>query len=150
MAIETKEKVINGHKWEVSQWPAREALRMKIRLGKTIGPALGKALSAGDLDSELSDMKLDGIIEALVDRLDETASVQMVLDMLSQTLVDGKHVGKDSVFDDHFTSNFGELYQGLAFVLEVNFGGFMQAAASITGRPQKPDESENQGEAQAS
>lgn len=149
MALETKTKTINGHQWQVTQWPGRHAMRMKVRLAKTFGPALGAAASGAHsgMDTDLSELDVSGIVSALVERVDESGFLSLVQDMLHQTLVDNQDASSDAFFDQHFAGNFGELYRGLGFVLEVNFGSFLTAAAELmptTRQAPSPDDSETE------
>lgn len=146
MALETKTKTINGHQWQVTQWPGRHAMRMKVRLAKTLGPAVGAAASGASagLDTDLADLDVAGIVSALVGRLDESDTLSLMQDMLHQSLVDNQDASSDAFFDQHFAGNFGELYKGLGFVLEVNFGSFFAAAADLmptTRQVPSPDDS---------
>ena len=140
--IQTEKRTINGAEWEVTQWPGRHALRMQTRLAKLLGPALARAADGlGDAQAEVLDANVDiaAAVDALVARLDENQVSQLVEDMLNSTQVNGKPASRPEVFDLHFAGNLGELYAGLAFVLEVNFGSLFTAArAIIGGRPSAP------------
>lgn len=134
--IQTEKRLINGHEWQVTQWPGRHALRMQTRLAKIVGPAVAKAADGLDRTSGSvleSELDVGGVVSALVDRLDEQVVDQLVADLLNSTRIDGKEAARPEVFDVVFAGNLGELYQGLAFVIEVNFGSLFTAARTIIG-----------------
>lgn len=130
MPREAQKQIINGHEWEVTPWDGMHGLRMQTRLGRFVGPVLGQVGGAENvLDADVS-----GIITALADRIDDKDTPQLIRDMLYGAFVDGKDITMDRVFNEHFSANYGELYQGLAFVLRVNFGDLFQLAGAIGGR----------------
>lgn len=62
MAIETKEREINGHVYMVTQLPARRALRLKTRLIKIFGPSLAQMLLTAE-ESKKKEPKNDSEVE---------------------------------------------------------------------------------------
>ncbi len=130
MARATESKTINGNEWEVTAWDGMHGLKMQARIAKLIGPALGKANGGSDL----MDMDVTSIIGAVVERIDERETPQLIRDMLHGTFVEGKDATQDRFFNEHFAANFGELYQGLIFVAQVNFGNLFQMADVIGGQ----------------
>ena len=129
--IETKEREINGHKYAVMQFPAMTGLRYAIKLVKMIGPSLAKtADGAGSLsslmDKDLSSMSVSGAVESLTERLDDVGTAQFILDLFQSTHRDGVILNQGN-FDSAFSANYGEMLKALAFVLEVNYGGFFGA-----------------------
>ena len=130
MGIETETRAINGSDWQVTQWPARKSLKLKTRMVKLVGPTAGRLLSGG-LSGMDEEMDISSAVDALVDRLNPDTFDQLVQDLLSSTRIEGKEANQ--VFDQHFAGNFSELYQGLAFVLEVNYGDFTSRIRDAIG-----------------
>jgi len=128
--IESKEKIIEGAKYYVSQFPARRALKLQTRLVKLLAPSLfatlGSAKSMDILDVDLSDLSIGKAVEMLVNRLDENDLENLVLELLCMTRREGKEITPQH-FDMVYAGNFNELFKALFFVLEVNFASFFQA-----------------------
>jgi hypothetical protein len=127
MSIETKERTIDGRKVMVTQFPARKGLQYLTRLTKLVGPALG-SLAKGfsptaGIDSTLAKISIDVAITALVERLDENETVDLVLLLLAFTRLDGKEIGEE-MFDIEFAGNYLLMSKILGFVLEVNYASF--------------------------
>jgi hypothetical protein len=127
MPREAKKKIINGHEWEVYPWDGMHGLRMQARLSKVIGPVVGQVVGS---NQEIMDADVSAIANTLIDRIDNDTP-QLIRDMLYGAFVDGKDISQDRVFNEHFAANFAELYKGLAFILEVNFGDFFELAGAI-------------------
>jgi len=133
--IETKTREIGGSEYEVTQFPAMEALRIKTRLAKMILPSIGE-ISQGGADQEINYEAISHAIAAFADNLNEKEFTELVTRLLKNTSADGKpmyHNGQllDSTFDEAFAGNLMNLYKVLAFVLEVNYPDFFAAASSI-------------------
>jgi len=129
MARQTENKTINNHEWEVTAWDGMHGLKMQARIGKLIGPAIAKS-GGGDL----MNMDVASVIGAVVERIDDKDTPQLIRDMLHGTFIEGKDATQDRFFNEHFAANFGELYQGLIFVAKVNFGSLFQMADAIGGQ----------------
>jgi len=131
---EAQTKVINGNEWMVQPWPGRYGLKMQARMAKFIGPALG---GIGNVD-DLLDQDVGAMVSALTEVMDDAPG--LITDMLQGVLVDNKDISNDTNFDNHFSANFAELYEGLAFVIKVNFGDFSRLVGAIGGlaQPAKP------------
>jgi len=130
--IETKEKEIGGKKWSVTQFPGMEALRLKVALAQTFGPALGALCGkdGGALDMNLAGADFSGVVEALLNHLDEDKAEALVLRLLRSTRIDGQEVSRVT-FDMLFVGDYApHLYAGLKFVLETNYAGFIPALAT--------------------
>lgn len=150
MVFEPKERVIEGIKFKVVPFPAIEALRIKMYLLKTFGPAFGrmigsvKNIGAG---KKLKDAEIDGnglaqALELLFTQLGEEEFISLVQRMLRSTAceVNNKFVLFDSDFeskmDQVFQGNLFALYPLFAFVLEVNFPDFFGKMEGIGGHLQ--------------
>lgn len=133
--IQTKTRDINGHAYEVTEFPAVRSLRIAIRLAKLIGPGLGRAVGeagvSGIMDGKLS---IGDAVQALTDRLDEVATTQLVLDLFAMTHRDRRALDSEAAFNDAFTGRLDEMLAALKFVLEVNFGGFFGAVGAGIGK----------------
>jgi hypothetical protein len=123
--IESKEKVIEGAKYYVSQFPARRALKLKTRLVKLLAPSLFTMAGKGGniLDAELGSDSIGKAVNMLVERLDENDLENLIMELLCMTRREGKEI-TPQYFDMVYAGNFQELYEALYFVLEVNFGSF--------------------------
>jgi len=129
MSREPSKRMINSHEWETSPWDGMHGLRMQARLAKLIGPAIGQA---GGADQQaLMEMDVGAVVGALVERVDDKETPQLIRDMLHGTSVDGQDITMDAVFNQHFAGNYAELYEGLAHIVRVNFGDLFTMAASI-------------------
>jgi len=122
---EAQTKVINGSEWMVQPWPGRYGLKMQSRMAKFVGPALG---GIGNVD-DLLDQDVGAMVSALTEVMDDAPG--LVEGMLQGVAVDGKDMSAGTNFDNHFSANFAELYEGLAFVIKVNFGDFSRLVAGI-------------------
>lgn len=130
MAREPERTTINGHEWEVYPWDGMHGLRMQARLGRALGPAIASMSNVEDV----MDMDVQQIVGALSGQIDEKETPQLIRDMLHGASVEGKDVTMDRVFNEHFSANYAELYEGLAFIVRVNFGDLFQMAAAIGGQ----------------
>jgi hypothetical protein len=128
MARKQDSKTINGHEWEVTAWDGMHGLKMQARIGKLIGPAVAQG------GGNMMNMDVASVIGAVVERIDDKETPQLIRDMLHGTFIDEKDASQDRVFNEHFSANFGELYQGLMFVAQVNFGSLFQMAGAIGGQ----------------
>lgn len=138
--VETKDKKIDGKEITVTQFPAFEGLRIKTRLIKIVGPALGSLIGEGTGRGDLMsrDVNLDKAIEALVQTLDEEETPILIERLLKSTRIGGREITRD-VFNMEFAGNYALLYKILAFVIETNHffdflttGSFADRFATIT------------------
>ncbi len=123
--IETREKIIEGSNYSVTQLPARKALRLKTKLIKCFGPMLAQLfLTVSDGESE-SDKKISLVhaIEILSQSIDENTFENLVMELLQGVRKNGVELNQ-ATFDLEFAGNFKELYLVLFFVIEVNFSSF--------------------------
>jgi hypothetical protein len=142
MARTPESKIINGHKWEVTPWPGMYGLRMQARLAPLVSgvvvplaEAVGSAKAGGDPMDALMNMDVEKVVSALLQHINEDETPKLIEAMLYGAFVEGKDATNTAFFNDHFTANYGELYSGLAFVLQVNMGELFNMAAS-TGSPE--------------
>lgn len=125
MAIETKEKAIDGKRVTVTQLPARRALKLQTKLVKLLGSSVAALVSGskGSMTMELDPTTLAVAMEKLADHLDEEQFAQLVREVLQSTRVDNQELN-DAVFDLLFAGNFLFMYKVIGFTLQVNYGDF--------------------------
>lgn len=124
-------KTINGNQWEVSPWTGLHAVRMQATLTKTASPFI-KSLREIDSLEDIKDGEAAGAIAELLASLEADQVVQLVKSMLVGVSINGKDASMDAMLNTHFAGNTFELYQGLWFVLQVNFADFTALVGSIT------------------
>lgn len=140
MARDSQTKTINGHEWEVTPWPAMLGIKIQINLARTVGPAI--LVASGS--ENIFDADIGQIVNALAEGVDEQKTVDLIDKMLQFCWVEGKEIANKKHFDEHFAANYAELFRGLGFILQVNFGNFSELVASIgsqaksLGKPAKP------------
>lgn len=129
--LEAKEREIDGHRVTVTQWPARKALAIKLRLARAVGPGLGELISGIDskdigsaLDSNIDLSKLVPAIEKLLGGLDESTFMALTDSLMSNVRVDDVEMNNQNNFNEVFTAHLETFYKVIWFVLEVNYGSF--------------------------
>lgn len=121
MAVQTIDRMIGTVSYKVTQFPARTGLKLKTELIKLLAPSL---MSVSGLDKNIENINIGNIIGALCDKLDEDHVENLVLRLLACTRREGKEVVP--IFDDVYAGNYGELFNALKLVIEVNFASFFQ------------------------
>ena len=123
--IETKTKQINGHAYQVTQFKARKAIHMKVKIAKYFGGPISALIANGKsmMDKDISDPEVIGVIARFASSLEPDVFVDMALELLGSTFRDNKMITEDE-FDSVYANNFSELYQALYFVLIVNYKDF--------------------------
>lgn len=113
---EQEKKLINGHEWTVTPWPAMYGLKIQARLAPLVSKSLGETQKGDLLDSDAGK-----IAAKLLESISEHDTPKLIRDILHGVRVEGKDVTLDRNFDDLFCANYGELFKGLWFVLQTNF-----------------------------
>lgn len=125
--IETKEKTINGAKYQVTQMTARRALKMQAKLLKLFGASLAHIfLPSGDQPMDGASFSKDEAIKALKElaiEIDDNTFEKLVIELLSGVRKDGIELN-EGVIDLEFAGELNTLFQVIWFVLEVNFSFF--------------------------
>ena len=116
MEFKQEKTKIDGKEVVVSKFPARYGLGLQVRLVKTVLPIVPT-----DNNSDTITKMAEGL-----SGLTDDAVIELVLDLLKQTTVDGKPVGEDAHFDIVFSGEFGLLFDVIKFVLEVNYKSFLE------------------------
>lgn len=131
--IETKFKTLEdkaagkSYTYSVTQLPAMAGLKMLARLSRALGPALAQ-LSDADASGEIGAASLGAAVGVLCEKLSDTE-----IEGISKTLLSGSTVDEQPLlqqFDAHFAGKPELALQLLGFAVEVNFGGFFDAARS--------------------
>ena len=154
MAIETKEKTIGDHAYQVTQLPASKARKLLTRLFKVAGPSVGKALEGlgktlkqtvaskkeGEgLTINLRDLdlsKLSDAVTLLAQNVFEEDFEYVVAALLEGERVRVQIDGKWPVLtlessDMLFAGKLDQMFRLIAFALEVNFAGFFGGSGGI-------------------
>lgn len=135
MPVETQHREIKGHAYSVTPFTPMRALKYASEIVKLVGPSMAQAMSGigsvkQAMDMDLKDAGIEKIVGGLVDRLDGDRTPQLIHGLLANTTRDGQELQHQSVFNDAYTANYGEMIQALRFVLEVNYGSFFDALAT--------------------
>ncbi len=125
MAIETREKEINGSRYTVTQLPARRAIRLKAKLIRILGPVIAQVFvtvteKKNDLDQKDSIVKA---VELLGANLNENDFENTIVEILQGVRKDGVEL-VPAIIDMEFAGDMASLYQVVWFVLEVNYANF--------------------------
>jgi hypothetical protein len=107
--IETREKIIDGATYSVTQLPARRALRLKAKLIKTFGSFFVSADSSA--------------LQSMFQSLDENLFESLCMEMIQGVRKNGVEL-TPATFDLEFAGDMASLYKLLLFVVEVNFANF--------------------------
>ena len=132
-----KEKVIGGHRYEVTLLGAKQGRAMLVRLMRSLGPATagfieGTLHAKGDITVSLVSGASDAIRE--LSQCVTEADFAAISDELARFTVvhlDAEHAPKlDAIFEEHFVGRYDVMLQWFAFGLEANFSSFFAGTAS--------------------
>tara|TARA_Y100000310_G_C20703455_1_gene832276 strand:+ start:7913 stop:8344 length:432 start_codon:yes stop_codon:yes gene_type:complete len=121
MKYKVETKTIDGKAVEVTAFPARMGLKLQVKLVKTIFPLIGLSQ---DMNIKDSSQVINNLATSLSSLEDEKVE-DLVLELLSNTVLDNKTIGEPHNFDVVFSSDYGLLFDVLKFVLEVNYSSFL-------------------------
>ena len=144
--MDKRTRTINGHTWEVQTWPGLYGLRIQARLKPVLAPiasVAGQASKSGGGGSSLEtllSLDVEKVASQLLEAIDEQETPRLIFDMMQGVSRDEYDLGTEANFNRAFSGNFLELYKGIAFVLEVNFGDLFSMVASTTEEPQASTE----------
>lgn len=145
-------KTIGSNEYSVTPLPTTQAIRLKSRLLKLVGPTISQAMSAVDikegesiLDANVDGSALGSAVESLFTRLDEDTVLNLVKELIRPVQVvtadaAGEKVvldfNKDTYFDTFFSGRLDEMYKVVFFVLEVNYKSFFggEGIGSLLGK----------------
>jgi len=142
MARQQKEKTIDGLTFTVQQLPAMRSLKLLHRLGKTVGPAMLKALSGAPdkAPAKLGSMNVadmaDGVA-LLFDRLSADDAESIVRELFETATVteNGNTFQLMPVFDNVLAGRTATLFKAVKFALEVNYQDFLPALLASAQAP---------------
>ena len=91
--IQCIEHEINGHKYQINQFPATKGMKMAVRLAKLAGSGFSEGAVKG---KTLKDIDVDPgmVVRCISEALDEDATTKLVTDLLSSTVRNGKGLGQ--------------------------------------------------------
>ncbi len=150
--FEAKSKTINGINFKVAPFPAVTALKLKVNLLKTLGPAFGHLLGSfeGIGKGSIADAKVDGAelanaLEVLFSQLGEEDFIRLLSRLLEgvsceiqgedrQPIIVNFGTDFETKMDMVFQGKLFTIYPVILFVLEVNFPDFFAQMAGIGSR----------------
>ncbi len=119
--IEPSIKTIGDNSYLFRPLTATPAYKLLVKLVKMIGPSFA-TLAAGEGD------KFSLAANVLAQNLDERTTEDIIKQLVQQSEVNGQAL--KLVFEMHFQTKIGELFQFIAFALEAQFGDFIGAVLS--------------------
>ena len=130
MAIETRTKTIGEHEVSVTQFPARRAIKLKMRLINIFGPAIGELLGSVDkvkgssvIDANIKGSSLSAGFAKLAGAVDPDLMVALMEQLFTSVRLDGREFSWEMA-DTEYAGDIGRLYEIAYFVLRVNFESF--------------------------
>jgi len=120
--LKRSEKTIDGAKYEVTAFGARQGYRLQARLASIIAPALKGIVASlkGGLDAEIDLAEAGAGAASLVAGLiGVDPDGKLIVEMFERTQRDGR-VLTEAAIDDVYSANYGEMVKALAFVVEAN------------------------------
>ncbi len=127
--LKTESKVIDGIKFNVTQFPGRQGVKLAFRIFKEIGPAIAAVAAGVDFKGgKLGSVDFLQVAAALEKiGIGPDAFCQLILDILAGTRVERDGNVSDMTgefFDMEFGGNLEVPFKAAVFALEVNFGSF--------------------------
>lgn len=119
--IEPSVKTIGDNSYLFRPLTATPAYKLLVKLVKMAGPSFAAMASEGTDKFALA-------ANVLAQNLDERITEDIIKQLVQQSEVNGQAL--KLVFEMHFQTKIGELFQFLAFALEAQFGDFIGAVLS--------------------
>lgn len=116
------EKKINGRTIRYDRLPADEGLKMLLRVLKVLGPAKGLIEAIAAEDEATRDALGMTAIVGFIEKMDEKAVYDLIIDMVGQCRIDGD-LAVPGIMD------LQELLAVAMFALQSEFGGFFADGA---------------------
>lgn len=139
--IETKDKLIDGSNYTVTQLPARRALRLKAKLLKMFGSVIAQFFLATSEDNNEEQKKFDFVktFQLLGSQIDENSFESLITEILTGVRKNGIELTAQTI-DIEFAGDIATIYKVVWFVLEANFGNFFQmiGIGNLSGDVQQP------------
>ena len=128
MGLETKSKTIGRFEYRVTQLKLKKARSMFTRLIGMLGPALGELAAGGKPN-------LATAVQALSERMTDD-NLTLVTETFGESTVIDAGDGKlptlvPAFMETHFAGHFGEMFQWLAFCIEVNYADFFDVLSGL-------------------
>ena len=151
--MQSKEQkiTIEGVTFSVAPFMVTEALRLKMHLVRTFGPAIGEILGGinGANLKSINDLNLGGSgitkgVEKLLEQLDEESFVALIKRLFANVTATLKEDGKaiaatfggdfEVAMQIVFQGRIFSIYELIVFVLKVNYPDFFDKVVSGIGR----------------
>lgn len=144
--IESHTRTIGRHAYTVTQIKAKQGNAVLVRLAKLAGPTLASLFTGAESGPEdaLDRVSVEGLGGAL--RAFSAGLTEADLDWLCSTFADCTTVETEpgsikplrGIFDLHFAGAYLEMFEWLAFCLEVNYADFFGALATRAKQAKAP------------
>lgn len=125
--MERKTVSVDGKSYVINPYMASKGIRLLARLTKTLGLPLAHLLGGGGKAD--AGVVLPLAIQALTDRMEEEAVLQLIKDVLSSTLYE--NIPVSDVFDEHFQGGYGRLFKLLGEVVRYQYEDFLSVAVAV-------------------
>ncbi len=135
MAREALEKSIDGRKYQFTQYGAKEALKMLVRLSKIIGKPMALSYAAlGEKGADGSPQIKGDILAQAIDALMQNAHEDEVLDLcMKLASKDCLCEGRQIDFNMHYEGQLPHMFKVIKAALEVQYGNFFGALNDLPG-----------------
>ncbi len=146
--VETLE--IGNNRYEVTQWGAREALAIELKLTRMLGPAFASQLKPGGELPDLDSFDLPALVGAFVEHARE-ADVLALADAVAgsssvriRTMTpDGTSIVLEPIslrdhWDEHFAGRPRDALSLIAFAIRLNFADFFDGKKISRASPDLP------------
>lgn len=128
----THQVTIDGVTYSITQYPATRGQELLVKLMRLFGKSIGLlADQAKDGVTELLDMELGGVIEALVTNLEPEQSTILTSEILAGTQIMENGKIRELMFDIDFAGRYLHLGKVLKEVLAFQYGDFLGGLASL-------------------
>lgn len=127
MNCQTSTIEILGHKYTYTQLPATKSLLLKYKLAAIIGSSITDLIPALGKKDEEQVKYIGNAIQDLFNRNKPDEIVALLKDIFTPAFRDGERVD----FDEHYTGNFKEMYEALAWILRTEYGNFLSGVENL-------------------
>jgi hypothetical protein len=114
-----------------TQYPARQALQLLIRLSKVVGKPLG-ILTAQTDDEQTKKNLIGEAIDALTQKIEADETLNLVEQILKCVTIFDGDTNRQIIFDIDFQGRLGHLFKLLKEVLSFQYADFLGDLAAIT------------------
>lgn len=126
---QTEEKIIDGLKYEITQFSATKSLKLLTRLASYFSEPIGIIIDKGGFNAELSSNLISQIANSLFTKLDEVQVDRTIKELLEGVRCEGKII----LFDTHFQGRLFHLFKVLKAILEVQYSDFFDELQKLGG-----------------